>query len=74
MTREGGLAEVTIRQTGEERRALKIGNVRIFDLVGSGPEMVLECKGSGRDPVKADPRKMLQMMSVIMERLGNRPA
>ena len=63
---EGGLAEITTVQIDEERQTIKAGNTRIFDLVGRGPNMVVECKGSKRDPVRANPQDLLQHLTQML--------
>lgn len=65
----GGLAEVTMIEM-EDRCSLKIGNVRVLDFVGKGPDMVAECKGKKRDPVQADPRVIVQILTSLVERLS----
>ena len=59
---EGGLAEVTTTQSGDGRRSLKVGNTRLLDIIGSGADMVIECKGSKRDPVRANPKDVLRVL------------
>lgn len=66
---EGGLAEVTTVQMDGIRCTLKVGNVRVFDLVGKGTDMVVECKGTKRDPVRADPKTVLQMITAMLNQL-----
>lgn len=63
---EGGLAEITTVRVSEDRQTVKAGNTRIFDLVGHGPDMVVECKGSKRDPVRANPQELLQRLIQMM--------
>lgn len=63
---EGGLAEITTVQVDEDRQTIKAGNTRIFDLVGHGPDMVVECKGSKRDPVRANPQDLLQHLTEML--------
>ncbi len=58
----GGLAEVTTTQSVDGRRSLKVGNTRLLDVIGSGKDMVIECKGSKRDPVRADPKDVLRVL------------
>lgn len=58
----GGLAEVTTTQSIDGRRSLKVGNTRLLDVIGSGKDMVIECKGSKRDPVRADPKDVLRVL------------
>ena len=58
----GGLAEVTTTQSVDGRRSLKVGNTRLLDIIGSGEDMVIECKGSKRDPVRADPKDVLRVL------------
>ena len=58
----GGLAEVTTTQSVDGRRSLKVGNTRLLDVIGSGEDMVIECKGSKRDPVRADPKDVLRVL------------
>ena len=63
---EGGLAEITTIPNGDGRTSIKVGNTRLLDIVGSGADMVLECKGSKRDPVRADPQELLQKLSLML--------
>lgn len=63
---EGGLAEITTIHSGDGRTSIKVGNTRLLDIVGSGADMVLECKGSKRDPVRADPQELLQKLSLML--------
>ena len=63
---EGGLAEITIIPNGDGRTSIKVGNTRLLDIVGSGADMVLECKGCKRDPVRADPQELLQKLSLML--------
>ena len=56
---EGGLAEINTIKIDEDRKTVRVGNVRVFDLVGHGKDMIVECKGSRRDPVRANPRELL---------------
>jgi len=63
---EGGLAEITTIPSGDGRTSIKVGNTRLLDIVGSGADMVLECKGSKRDPVRADPQELLQKLSLML--------
>ncbi|MCR4876147.1 MAG: hypothetical protein K5922_03140 [Clostridiales bacterium] len=69
MNLTGGLADVTCAETAENRCSLKVGNVRVLDLVGTGPDVVVECKGSKRDPVRAKPEAVLQTMADMVNRL-----
>ena len=66
----GGLAEVTTTQTDQDRCTLKVGNVRVLDIIGRGKDIVIECKGAKHDPVRADPQMVLQMISSILSRLN----
>ncbi len=63
---EGGLAEITTIQTGDGRRSIRVGNTRLLDLVGEGADMVVECKGSKRDPVRADPQELLRKLTTML--------
>ena len=63
---EGGLAEITTIQTGDGRRSIRVGNIRLLDLVGEGADMVVECKGSKRDPVRANPQDLLQLLTEML--------
>ncbi len=63
---EGGLAEITTIQTSDGRRSIRVGNTRLLDLVGEGADMVVECKGSKRDPVRADPQALLKELSLML--------
>lgn len=63
---EGGLAEITTIQTGDGRRSIRVGNIRLLDLVGEGADMVVECKGCKRDPVRADPQELLEKLSLML--------
>ena len=63
---EGGLAEITTIPNGDGRTSIKVGNTRLLDIVGSGSDMVLECKGSKREPVRADPQELLQKLSLML--------
>ena len=63
---EGGLAEITTIQTGDGRRSIRVGNIRLLDLVGEGADMVVECKGSKRDPVRANPQDLLQLLNKML--------
>ena len=63
---EGGLAEITTIPNGDGRTSIKVGNTRLLDIVGSGADMVLECKGCKRDPVRADPQELLQKLSLML--------
>lgn len=70
MNFNSGLADVTTTQMDEDRCTLKVGNVRVLDLVGKGPDMVVECKGTKRDPVRADPKVVVKIMTTMVERLS----
>ena len=59
---EGGLAEVTTVQSADGRRSIRVGNTRLLDIIGDGADMVIECKGSKRDPVRANPKDVLRVL------------
>lgn len=63
---EGGLAEITTIQTGDGRRSIRVGNIRLLDVVGEGADMVVECKGCKRDPVRANPQDLLQRLTEML--------
>ena len=66
MNDSGGLAKVTTTQSKDGRCSIRVGGVRLLDLVGTGKEMVVECKGSKRDPVKADPKEVLKALDQMV--------
>ena len=66
MNHDGGLAEITTIQTEDGRRTIRVGNTRLLDIIGDGPNMILECKGSKRDPVRADPQDLLRKLSTML--------
>ena len=70
----GGLAEVSTTQRDADRLSLTVGDVRVLDFVGKGPNMVVECKGAKRDPVRADPKEILKLMTLLVDRLGKKSA
>ena len=66
MNDSDGLAKVTTTQSKDGRCSIRVGGVRLLDLVGTGKEMVVECKGSKRDPVKADPKEVLKALDQMV--------
>ena len=64
--RNGGLAEITTVQVGNGRTSIKVGNTRLLDIVGSGADMLVECKGSKHDPVRADPDELLKKLTLML--------
>ncbi len=60
---EGGLAEITTIQTGDGRRSIRVGNIRLLDVIGEGTDMVVECKGCKRDPVRANAQDLLEQLT-----------
>ncbi len=66
MNDSGGLAKVTTTHSKDGRCSIRVGGVRLLDLVGTGKEMVVECKGSKRDPVKADPKEVLKALDQMV--------
>ena len=73
MDYNGGLADVTLTRIDEERCTLRVGNVRVLDLVGKGADLVIECKGTKRDPVRADPQTVLRMFTALVNKLNAQP-
>ena len=63
---EGGLAEVTTVQSADGRRSIRVGNTRLLDIIGDGADMVIECKGSKKEPVRANPNDVLTILGNLL--------
>ena len=64
---EGGLAEITTIRMEDGRRSIRIGKTRLLDIVGEGEDMVVECKGGRRDPVRAKPEDLIAQLTRILK-------
>ena len=65
----GGLAEVTAVRSGDGRRTVRIGDIRLLDIASSGAKKILIYKGRKRDPVRAD----LDEVLAVLNRLNSEP-
>ena len=58
----GGLAEVSAVRSGKGRQTIRLGNVRLGDVVTSGRRKLLEFKGSKRDPVRVELKDLIEVL------------
>ena len=59
---QGGLAEITTVITADGHRSIRIGKIRLLDLVKDGESLLIEYKGSRRDPIRASPEQLLDLL------------
>ena len=66
--RDERVQKVTTVRSGQGRQTMRIGDARVMDVVVQGPEMLVEYKGSRKDPVRANAKDVLQELNRIIDR------